>query len=48
MMILMKARKAGTPALLTFYGGGHGVTNEELQILTLNSSEPKNAVVPIQ
>ena len=48
MMLLMKARKTGTPAMLTFYGGGHGVTNEEVQILTLNSSEPKDAVVTIQ
>ena len=36
------------PHMLSYYGGGHGVTNEEQQIITVNSSDPKTALFPIQ
>ena len=43
-----KYTKEEKPHMLTYYGGGHGVTNEEQQFITVNSNDPKTAVYPIQ
>ena len=39
--LCQKYTKEKKPHMLTYYGGGHGVTDEERQIITVNSSDPK-------
>ena len=47
LKLCRKYTKENKSYMLMYYGGGHGVTNEEQQLITVNSNEPKSAVYPI-